>query len=98
MYDTEKLMTEHADKLDDESKTVIESSIEKVNAALAADDMEAITSSLAELEQATHALSKHMYDAAQEAEAAGGDGSSPEAESDASGDEEVIDAEFEAKE
>jgi molecular chaperone DnaK len=98
VYDTEKLMTEHADKLDDESKTVIEGSIEKVNTALAADDIDTIKSSLAELEQATHALSKHMYESAQQTDAAGGDGSSPATESDSAGDEEVIDAEFEAKE
>jgi len=98
VYETEKLLKEHADKLDDASKSAIESSIKKVNEALGGQDKAAIEASLEELEQATHALSKHMYEsaAAPGAEQAGGDGQ-PEPGAGA-GDEEVIDAEFEKKE
>ena len=51
-----------------------------------------------ELTQATHALSKHMYEAAQAAPEAAGDASPQEAPATESADEDVIDAEFEKKE
>jgi molecular chaperone DnaK (HSP70) len=93
-------MKEHADKLDDSSKQVIESAIEKVNEATKGEDVTAITSAFSELEQATHALSKHMYESGQQAAAAGGsDQPQPAADGEATGGEdEVIDAEFEKKE
>jgi molecular chaperone DnaK len=97
VYDTEKLMKEHADKLDGGSKSAIESSIERVNKAAAGEDAGAIESAVKDLEQATHALSKHMYEAA--AKAGGSAQAQPAGngrteESGHAGDN-VIDAEFE---
>jgi molecular chaperone DnaK len=97
VYETEKLMKEHADKLDGGSKSAIESSIERVNKAAAGEDAGAIESAVKDLEQATHALSKHMYEAAAKA------GSSAQAQPAGNGRSEesghagdnVIDAEFE---
>ncbi len=99
VYETEKLMKEHADKLDDGSKSAIESSIAKVNEALKGEDVAAISSAVEELTQATHALSQHMYDSASQAGAAP-DGSQDEAAeaSSSEAEEDVIDAEFEKKE
>ena len=100
VYDTEKLMKEHADKLDDGSKSAIESSITKVNEASQKEDVAAIESAIEELTQATHALSKHMYESAAEstdASAAGGQ-PQPDAPADATADDNVIDAEFEKTE
>jgi molecular chaperone DnaK len=97
VYDTEKLMKEHSDKLDGGSKSAIESSIERVNKAAAGEDAGAIESAVKDLEQATHALSKHMYEAAAKA---GGSaqaqpaGNGQTEESGHAGDN-VIDAEFE---
>ena len=71
VYETEKVMKEHADKLDAASNSAIESSIERVNKATAGDDAGAIESAVKDLEQAAHALSKHMYEAA--AKAGGGE-------------------------
>ncbi|QDU39016.1 Chaperone protein DnaK [Maioricimonas rarisocia] len=98
-YQTEKLLKEHADKLDEGSKGAIESAIKKVREAEEGTDVAAIKSAVEELEQATHALSKHMYEASQQAGAAGdaGGAAEPAAES-SSSDEDVIDAEFEKKE
>ena len=97
VYETEKLLKEHADKLDDGSKSAIETSIKKVNDAVAGDDVAAITSAVEELTQATHALSKHMYEAAaQAAPNATADATDSGAGSAPDGD--VIDAEFEKKE
>ncbi len=103
VYDVEKLLKEHADKLDAASKSAIESSVERVNKAMAGDDAGAIESSVKDLEQAAHALSKHMYDAA--AKAGGGStGGGPQppgnghTESSTSQGDNVIDAEFEKTE
>lgn len=95
-YETEKLIKEHADKLDEGSKTAIEASIEKVREAEKSDDIDNIKSAIEELTQASHALSKAMYESQQAAE--GGEASPDAGAAQDSGDEEVIDAEFEKKE
>lgn len=94
VYEVEKTLKEHADKLDAGSKSAIEASIEKVKKAEAGTDPDAIKSALDELTQATHALSKHIYEAAN---AQPGPGGAPEASADAGGGDDVIDAEFEKK-
>jgi len=98
-YQTEKTLKEHADKLDEGSKEAIESAIKKVREAEAGDDLAALKSATEELEQATHALSKHMYDSAQtgEGEAPTPDATAP-TDGDTSSSDDVIDAEFETKE
>jgi molecular chaperone DnaK len=103
VYETEKVMKEHADKLDAASKSAIESSIERVNKATAGEDTGAIESAVKDLEQAAHALSKHMYEAA--AKAGGGSaGGGPQpagnghSQGSTSPGDNVIDAEFEKTE
>lgn len=101
VYETEKLIKEHADKMDDASKSAIEAAIEKTKKAEEGDDAEAIEKATEELSQATHAFSQHMYE--QAAAQQGADGAAPSgdgaADSSAEADgEEVIDAEFEKKE
>ncbi|MEW4486813.1 molecular chaperone DnaK [Thalassoglobus sp. JC818] len=100
VYQTEKTLKEHADKLDDSSKTAIESAIQKVKDAEGGEDAAAIKSALEDLEQATHALSKHIYEASNAAGGAEGaePGAAPEADGSAAADDDVIDAEFEKKE
>ncbi len=89
-YQTEKMLKEHADKLDQAAKDAINAAIAKVRDAVAGDDVTAINSAVENLEQAAHALSKHMYEAAQAAEAGG----TPPQASD-SGNDDVIDVEVE---
>jgi molecular chaperone DnaK len=99
VYETQKVMKEHADKLDAGSKSAIESSIERVNKATAGDDAGAIDSAVKDLEQAAHALSKHMYDsAAKGAAAQQPDGNGHTAATPAGEGDNVIDAEFEKTE
>ncbi|MGD9854620.1 MAG: molecular chaperone DnaK, partial [Planctomycetaceae bacterium] len=95
-YQTEKTLKEHGDKLDEGSKTAVEAAIKKVKDAEAGDDIAAIKSATQDLEQATHALSKHMYESAQAAGGGGGTAESP-ASADGAGSDDVIDAEFETK-
>ena len=100
VYECEKLMKEHAEKLDEGSKSAIESAIEKVKEAEKGDDVGAIKSAVEGLEQATHALSKHMYESSQAAGGAAPDAgaAAPEAEASSGADDDnVIDAEFEKK-
>ena len=97
VYATEKAVKEHGDKLDDASKSAIETSIKKVNDAAAGEDVAAIESAITELEQAAHGLAQHVY---QDAQAQGGAEGQPGAASaePPKEDEDVIDAEFEKSE
>ncbi len=95
VYEAEKLMEEHAEKLDAGAKSGIESAMAAVREANKGDDVAAIKSSMSNLEQALHALSKHMYESSQAA--GGAAGTPPGGEETASNDENVIDAEFEKK-
>ena len=97
IYDTEKLLTEHADKLDEGSKSAIQASVEKVRTAVGGEDVDAITNAVNELQQASAAFAR----AYEQAAAGAADPSQPDADAGASasgGDDDVIDAEFEKKE
>ena len=95
VYETEKLLQEHAEKLDDTSKSAIESSIEKVNTAIKGNDVDAINTAINELTQASQALAAHLQ---QEQAAAPGEAANDSTESTPDSDDDVIDAEFEKKE
>jgi molecular chaperone DnaK len=97
IYQTEKLLKEHADKLDAGSKSAIEAAAAKVKSKADGDDAAAIEQAVEELNQAAHALSKHMYERSAQAPPAGEAGTSGDG-AEASPKEEVIDAEFEKKE
>jgi molecular chaperone DnaK len=92
-YQLEKLMKEHEDKLRDADKEPLTKAIEKTRSVAKGDDADAIKSAINELEQASQAFSKVLYERAQaETPPAGSD--EPAAKS---GDEDAIDAEFEVK-
>ncbi len=98
-WQLEKLMKEHESKLRPADKEALTSAIQRVREAAKGDNAEAIKAALSQLEQASHAFSKSLYEragAAAGAQAAGsssGDGGSRPA----GGDEDTIDAEFEVK-
>jgi molecular chaperone DnaK len=93
-HQTEKTLKEHADKLDEGSKSAVEAAVKKVNSAAEGTDAGAIKSACEELTQASAALAQHMH---ADAPAEGGEAAaSPEAAS-SSDDDNVIDAEFEKK-
>jgi molecular chaperone DnaK len=94
-YQLEKMMKENAEKLADADKEPLKRAIEKVRAAAKGDDVQAIKASVGELEQASHALSKVLYEKAQAGGATGGGGGA--AASHPAGDDDAIDAEFEVK-
>ncbi len=97
-YQMEKLIAEHKDKLQDSDKEPLEAAIKKVREANESDDVDAIKSAVSELEQASHALSKAMYE---NNDGAGEAGETPEAATAGAtaggSDDDAIDAEFEVK-
>ena len=99
-FQMEKLVKENDDKLSDADKTAVSGAIEKVREAAKTDDVDKIKSAMSELEQASHALSKAMYEAAGAAGAAGaapGATPPPTGAPAASEDDDTIDADFEVK-
>ncbi len=94
-YQVEKVIKENAEKLGDADKQPLERAIEKTRAAAKGDDVQAIKNAVSDLEQASHALSKVLYEKAQAAGPTGSpdDGANP---SEAAEDD-AIDAEFEVK-
>jgi molecular chaperone DnaK len=96
-YQVEKLIKEHGDKIKDSDKAPLEAAIQKARDAAKGENPDAIKSAVAELEQASHALSKAMYEK-QQAGGAGASGATEPGDGKKPGDEEVVDAEFEVKE
>ena len=93
-------MKEHDEKLKDADKQPLEAAISKTREVAKGEDVQAIKSAISELEQASHALSKTLYEDVSPAgdDAAGAAETSSDDSSDASADEEdTIDAEFEVK-
>jgi molecular chaperone DnaK len=98
-FQMEKLMKEHADKLKDADKQPLEAAIAKAREAAKGDNVEAIKSAITELEHASHAMSKVLYEAGKAPGAEGQPGgAAPGGESaKQGGDDDAIDAEFEVK-
>ena len=93
VYTTEKSLRELGDKVDASEKAKIESAIGEVKEALKGSDVQAIKTSMENLVQASHKLAEQVY---AQASAAGGTPGSGEAEAgSSSGEEEVIDADYE---
>jgi molecular chaperone DnaK len=101
VFQLEKLMKEHKDKISDSDRGPLEAAIKKVRDVEKGDNADAIKSAVDELEQASHAFSKTLYEAGARTvgptpgpSPSGGDG----ARKAGPAEEEAIDAEFEVKE
>ncbi len=104
IYSTEKNLSEHGDKIDEEEKTNITTAIDGVKKSLEEEDIEAVKTAMQSLTTASHKLAEEMYKkaSADAAESAGpgpdgeaGPSDSGSGETSASGEEKVVDAEFE---
>ncbi len=97
VYQLEKLMNENEDKLTDADKAPMNQAIEKVKKACEGEDVEAIRQATNELESASQAFSKVLYDKAGgdagQAQTPEGAGSAAASDSD----DDAIDADFEVK-
>ncbi len=92
VYQLEKTIKDQGEKLSDNDKAPMEAAIKKVRDAVASGQTEAIKSATNDLEQASTAFTKTLYEKAG-AESAGG----ASAETAKSGEDDAIDAEFEVK-
>ncbi|OPZ08756.1 MAG: Chaperone protein DnaK [candidate division BRC1 bacterium ADurb.BinA292] len=104
VYSVEKLLREQGGKLNEADRGEIDRALEALKKAIADKDVNAIKSGSERLNEATHRLSAKLYEQAQAGQAAagaqqaaGGFAGEPSAESEASGNEDVVDAEFEVK-
>jgi molecular chaperone DnaK len=102
-FQLEKLIKENEAKLGAGDVTAIRQAIEKTREAAKSDDVDRIKSAINELEQASHALSRTLYEkAGAQAAGAAGAGAGPQRQTGTpgggGGDEDVVDAEFEVKE
>ena len=95
IFQTEKQLKEFGDKLSDDKKKPVETSLEELKKAHESKDIAAIDSAMEKINQAWQAASEEMYKATQEAQAKGGNAEkSPDADKKTGGDD-VTDVEFE---
>ena len=97
IYQTEKNLSEHGDKIAAEDKTKVEEAVAALKKAMEGTDPEAIESATQTLTTASHKLAEEMYKAAS-ASATTGSGTGAAGETGAGEtktDEKVVDAEFE---
>ncbi|HKD36628.1 MAG TPA: molecular chaperone DnaK, partial [Pirellulales bacterium] len=64
VFQLEKMMKEHKDKIKDADRTALEAAMKKVRDAASGENPDTIKSALDELEQASHAFSKTLYESA----------------------------------
>ena len=100
-WQLEKLLKEHDAKLNEADKKAVGAAIEKTREAAKGEDVARIKSAVDELEQASHALSKTLYEKVAPQAAPSGNGGSPQPDaqpqSAPTGEDDAIDAEFEVK-
>jgi molecular chaperone DnaK len=97
-FQMEKLMKEHTDKLKDSDKQPLEAAITKAREAAKGDNVDAIKNAITELEHASNAMNKALYEATSASSGGAQAGAGPEADAGKKGgDDDVIDAEFEVK-
>ncbi len=98
VYQTEKTLNEHGDKVDGAARADIERSINALKEAMKGEDADRIQKALNDVQTAAQKLGEAVYKAtAAQQGAAGGDGAEDGAPKSGSNDDDVIDAEFEVK-
>jgi molecular chaperone DnaK len=101
VYQLEKLMEEHKDKLSESDVSAIRAAIEKVNETKTGEDAAAINRALDELQRASQAMAEHLYAGAKPGPGTGpgsaDGGPSPNGGAAGPKPEDVIDVEFEEK-
>ena len=96
VHSTEKSLAEHGDKVDEETKTAIETAIAELKEALEGDDAEPIKEKTQALTETAMKLGEAIYKAQMEEAEGEGDGGAAAAAADAAKDaDDVVDADFE---
>ena len=101
VYNVEKTLKEHRDKISDDEAKNIESAIEDTKKAMTENDPDKLNAATDKLTQASHKLAEAMYKATSSAPGAGGPQGGPSSEQGANGatgqkpkTDDVVDAEF----
>ena len=95
IYQTEKNLSEHGDKIAAEDKTKVEEAVAALKKAMEGTDPDAIESATQALTTASHKLAEEMYKAASASAAPGAGASAGDGAGETKTDEKVVDAEFE---
>ena len=95
IYQTEKNLSEHGDKISAEDKTKIEEAVVALKKTLEGTDPDAIESATNTLTTASHKLAEQMYKNASATAAAGGSAGTTSGAGETKTDDKVVDAEFE---
>ncbi len=98
VYQTEKLLNEHRDKLPKENAESIEAALAKAKESQDSDDLDTLKAAFDELTQASHKLAEVMYQSGAAPGGPGPDmgaGAPPPGDGGGEGGDDVIDAEFE---
>ena len=97
-FELEKMIKDNEGKLADSDKAPLEAAIAKTREAAAGSDVNATKAAMTELEQASHALSKTLYEATANVDAtAGAEEATVESGDEGAAGDDVIDADFEVK-
>jgi molecular chaperone DnaK len=94
VYQTEKTMKDHGDKLAAADRSAIEDAVEQLKKALAGEDLDQIKSASESLTQASHKLAEQIYASSQSAAGPAASGGSAGDSSGGTSDDEVVDAEI----
>ena len=100
VWQLEKLMKENEASISESDKSAMTAAIDKVKEAMKGTDADALKSAVSQLEQASHAFSKTLYEKAAGSAAGAGPQPGASAQSDSGSDsknDDTIDAEFEVK-
>ncbi|MBN2082127.1 molecular chaperone DnaK [bacterium] len=94
VYQMEKMLSEHSDKLPDADKQAVEKAIKELKEALEGTDTGRIKAASDVLKQASYKMAEYMYQNVQHADAAGAAGAPEAGPMGGAADDDVVDAEF----
>ena len=94
VYQTEKILREQGDKVSDDERAAVESSLAELKEALAGDDVDRMNTASEGLMAASQKMSQLLYEQAAQDEAAGNPGAAGGAGEPGPSDDEVVDAEI----
>ncbi|MCH2162156.1 MAG: molecular chaperone DnaK [Phycisphaerales bacterium] len=97
MHSTQSALEEHGDKISPEARGEIESAISNLEDKIKGEDQAAIEAAMTQLESVAGELGKAVYEAAADGASGGTETPSADTPSDDSGNDDVIDAEYEVK-
>jgi len=94
VYQTEKMLSEHKEKLPESEIGNVESAVAEAREALDTDDADQMKAAFDKLQAASHQLAQAAYTAGGDAEGGPGAGPAPGPEQSDGGDDDVIDADY----